>query len=46
MSIESNKIHGLEFYIFSFCLIYLLIYCLFVFLGQHLRHMEVPKLGV
>ena len=25
---------------------YLFIYCLFVFLGPHLRHMEIPGLGV
>ena len=28
----------------QFCFIYLFIY--FVFLGPHLRHVEVPRLGV
>ena len=30
----------------SFCFLFCFVFCLFVSLGPHLRHMEVPRLGV
>ena len=33
-------------FLFLFCFFFVVLFCIFVLLGLHLRHMEVPRLGV
>ena len=40
------KVPGLSVCLFIYLFIYLLIYLFLLFFGPHLRHMEVPRLGV
>ena len=39
--LQSNKCYQWEV-----CFLFLFLFCLFIFLGLHPRHMEVPRLGV